>query len=384
MIEERKKLFLFTDWYLPGFKAGGPIQSCRNIVSMLSSKYRFYIFTSDRDWGEDSPYPGIEVNKWITHHNGVQIFYASPDYLKIRNLATALNTVQPDIVYFNSMFSQHFTLMPLWMLKQTRYGGRVALAPRGMLQAGAMMQKNLKKRVFLHLFKLSGWPGKIVFHATDEQERTDILKFFPSAKKVAVAENIPNVDNCTAIKRTKVAGELRMVFLSRVHPKKNLHFLLDILRSGTYSGKIWLEIYGLAEDKAYLTLCKRLTAAMPENIQVAFHGPLHHTAVFETMRSSHLFALPTLGENFGHAIFESLSSGTPVLISDQTPWKHLEANKAGWDISLKEPAQYQSVINYLLQMDDPTYTQLTYGAKTYSENFLSNFDFIGKYTVLFQ
>jgi len=32
------------------------------------------------------------------------------------------------------------------------------------------------------------------------------------------------------------------------------------------------------------------------------------------------FIFPTLGENFGHVIIESLSAGCPVLCSDQTPW----------------------------------------------------------------
>ena len=40
---------------------------------------------------------------------------------------------------------------------------------------------------------------------------------------------------------------------------------------------------------------------------------------------SDVFLLPTGGENFGHAIFEALSCGVPVLISDQTPWRGLEA-----------------------------------------------------------
>jgi glycosyltransferase involved in cell wall biosynthesis len=384
MTEDRKKLLLFTDWYLPGFKAGGPIQSCHNIVKMLGSKYQFYIFTSDRDWGESRPYPDIVLNKWITADHGVQIFYATPDYLKIKNLATAVNTVQPDIIYFNSMFSQYFTLMPLWMLKQTNYRGRIALAPRGMLQAGALMQKNFKKRVFLHLFKLSGWPARIIFHATDEQERKDILKFFPSAKNVQVAENIPNVDKCAAVNRVKLPGVLRMVFISRVHPKKNLHFLLEILKSGSFDGNIWLDVFGLAEDPEYLAVCKRLISAMPENIRVNFAGPLPHAKVFETLRASHLFTLPTLGENFGHAIFEALSSGTPVLISDQTPWKNMEAVSAGWDIPLQNASQYHTVINKALEMDEKEYAQWANGAKTYSENFLVNFDFVSRYTSLFQ
>ena len=32
------------------------------------------------------------------------------------------------------------------------------------------------------------------------------------------------------------------------------------------------------------------------------------------------FVFPTLGENFGHVIAESLASSCPVICSDQTPW----------------------------------------------------------------
>jgi Glycosyltransferase len=380
----KKKVFLFTDWYLPGYKAGGPIQSCRNIVKALQAHYEFYIFTSDRDWGESKPYPGIPVNRWIAGDDAIQIFYATPDFLTVKNLAMALSSIGPDIVYFNSMFSQHFTLMPLWMLIQTKFSGRITLAPRGMLQAGALMRKSLKKRIFLNLFKLSGMPGKIIFHATDEQEKKDILSFFPQAKAVLVAENIPNIYSTGSGKRSKISGELKMVFVSRIHPKKNLHYILEVLRSRSYAGRIWLDIYGLAEDEAYLAKCKSLVADMPANILINFSGPLAHAEVFDVLRNSHLFVLPTLGENFGHAIFESLSTGTPVLISDHTPWRNMEEKFAGWDITLSESERYSGVIDYMLQMDENYYKQWSCGARQYSEQFLANFDYITKYTSLFQ
>ena len=46
--EKRQKILMFTDWYEPGFKAGGPIQACKNVVSLLKDKYDFFIFCSDR------------------------------------------------------------------------------------------------------------------------------------------------------------------------------------------------------------------------------------------------------------------------------------------------------------------------------------------------
>ena len=45
----KPKVLIFIDWYKPGFKAGGPIQSVSNIVSQLGKDYEFYIITRDTD-----------------------------------------------------------------------------------------------------------------------------------------------------------------------------------------------------------------------------------------------------------------------------------------------------------------------------------------------
>ena len=40
---------LFSDWYEPGFRAGGPIRSCVNFVQHMQDQYKILVFTSDRD-----------------------------------------------------------------------------------------------------------------------------------------------------------------------------------------------------------------------------------------------------------------------------------------------------------------------------------------------
>ena len=67
-------------------------------------------------------------------------------------------------------------------------------------------------------------------------------------------------------------------------------------------------------------------------------------AIVAALARSDVFLLPTGGENFGHAIFEALSCGVPVLISDQTPWRGLEALKAGWDLPLARPEAFVAAL----------------------------------------
>ena len=152
----RKKILLFTDWYEPGFKAGGPIQSCKNIVNNLSDEYDFRIFTSDRDLGDTEPYKHIKRDTWNNLSNGAHIWYASPEFLKSSNIRKIITEVEAEIIYLNSMFSSGFSLLPLWILRSIHFKGRIILAPRGMLNTSAVSRKKWKKNIFLSLFSLSG------------------------------------------------------------------------------------------------------------------------------------------------------------------------------------------------------------------------------------
>jgi hypothetical protein len=188
---EKQLILMFTDWYEPGFKAGGPIQACKNVVSSLKEQYDFFIVCSDRDLGDKVPYQDILTNQWIKNGNNVNIWYASPNFMKRRRLIKLLQEVKPDFVYFNSMYSFKFTLLPLWVLLNNRFRGRIILAPRGMLHKGALQKKYIKKSIFLKLFLLIGWSRKIVFQATDEQEKKDIEFFFTRKVNTVIVEDIP-------------------------------------------------------------------------------------------------------------------------------------------------------------------------------------------------
>ncbi len=62
--------------------------------------------------------------------------------------------------------------------------------------------------------------------------------------------------------------------------------------------------------------------------------------------------LPTLNENFGHVIWESLAAGCPVLLSDQTPWRDLSSKGAGWDIPLNSPEIFVEQLQRVAQMTE--------------------------------
>jgi glycosyltransferase involved in cell wall biosynthesis len=70
------------------------------------------------------------------------------------------------------------------------------------------------------------------------------------------------------------------------------------------------------------------------------------------MKNYDLFFLPTLGENYGHVIFEALASGVPVLISDRTPWQNLKTLGVGTDMPIGDPHDFAKEIDAFSKMSD--------------------------------
>ena len=52
---KKKKILIFIDWFLPGYKAGGPIQSISNFVNHFGTVFDISIITSNKDLGLLSP-----------------------------------------------------------------------------------------------------------------------------------------------------------------------------------------------------------------------------------------------------------------------------------------------------------------------------------------
>ena len=153
---------------------------------------------------------------------------------------------------------------------------------------------------------------------------------------------------------TKNSGELKICFISRISKKKNLLFALEILKS-VNSGKIIFDVYGPAEDFAYNQDCVNFAKHLPKNITVNFKGDLQALEVENVLKQNHLFFLPTLNENFGHAIVESMLNGCIPLLSDQTPWKNLKNKGLGWDLSLVDKTAFLEAINEAVLMDEATF-----------------------------
>ena len=319
-LSSRPVILCLVPYYLPGYRSGGPVQSIANLVDHLGDEFDIRIVTLDRDFLATESYPKIITNAWNIVGKA-KVFYSTPAILPFICYLHALLNAQYDILYLNSFFGFRFTLLPLLMRRLGLVNRKpCVIAPRGQFSSGALLFKSKRKSIYLTLCKLLYIFSELNWQASSIYEEADInrsLGLIP--KKVTIAPNLISTKTNRCIPSSiRQPGPLRIVFISRISPKKNLHFLLRSLID--VSGHVLLSVYGHPENSEYLDYCNNFVSRLPSNITVSFYGHIPQDQVSHVFAQHDLFVFPTLGENFGHVIFESLSVGTPVLVSDKTPW----------------------------------------------------------------
>lgn len=364
----KPRLLIFTDWFPPGYRAGGPIRSTANLVEALRNDFDIHVVTSDRDFGCHHPYTDVVANRWLPYGGTANVIYLSPSRSTWPQINAIINEVGADCIYLNSMFSPKFTVAPLWHAWWGRVSGRIVLAPRGMLHAGALKFHATRKQIFLWLFRALGIWSQLWFHATDDQEGSDIRnQLAVSARRIRTIPNLPEPPVKAVASIDKTCGVLRLLYLSRITPKKQLLQLLNTIAQLPDDIRLSLTIAGPVEDGAYWQSCRSALSTLPAHIGAKCIDAVPHNGVRKVLESHHCFVLPTLGENYGHGIIEALGVGRPVIISDQTPWRSLQEAGVGWDVPVNDCRALLAAILAAAKLDQAGYDAMSSNAWSFAK-----------------
>jgi glycosyltransferase involved in cell wall biosynthesis len=273
------------------------------------------------------------------------------------------------VSFFSSLTTKALTMRRLGQLPKVPF----VLAPQGELSAGALQIKSAKKRAFIALTKNFGIYNGIVWKASGEEEKADVVRVLGNHKDVRIVPDLtPRTilrDYSFAKKPAKEAGKLRLIFLSRVNRKKNLSHALRALQN--VNGQVVFDVYGAHDDEIYWQECQELIKQLPANVQVAVHGSIDYRDVLKTMLGYHYFILPTLNENFGHVVLEALAAGCPVLLSDNTPWRDLAEKGIGWDIPLNNSTAWEKVLQICVDQTEEEYRSCAESARRFALEWLA-------------
>lgn len=354
------KILVFTDWFYPGSQAGGPIQSLISMMKLSSDS--FFVVTRNTDLNSTTPYPGIRSNTWQeSFQKNIQVYYLNENSLTENFIFKIHNEIKPDRIYLNSMWSPKFTLLPLNASRKNGWSQQVVLAPRGMLKPAAFDQKGFKKKLFLFAAKLNKLYANIIWHATSEIEEAEIRNQFPKAN-IRIAPNISNA----AISNLKkeLASPFRILTVGRISPEKGYYEALDAIRKCNPKKPVQWDIVGLKENAELVRVMLNAEQEF-SSIKIQMHGHKNLDELKTFYEKAHIFFLPSRGENYGHAIAEALSYGTPVAISDTTPWKNLEAEFAGKVTSLNKWNLAES-LDFFFNLPNEDYQLWSKGALRYA------------------
>lgn len=343
-------ILVFIGHYLPGFKAGGIVRVLVNTIDHLSDEFEFRIITRDRDLGDDKPYAGIKLNQWQQVGNAA-VYYLPPELQTVKNILNLIVNTPHNMLFLNSFFDP-LTIKVLLSRKFRNVNFKpVIVAPWGEFAWASFKQKYPKKLVFVQLARLFGLYNNVTWRASSEYEKLDIIKVMKiKSKDIHIIGDLPiknilDVILTKASKSTSDTKDLKIVFLSRISREKNLDYALRVLSK--VKAKVVFDIYGPAENSNYWKKCQELIRELPANVLVNYLGAVNGNQVVNVFSNYDLFLFPTGGEAYGHVIAESLVSGTPVLISTETPWRNLESDGLGWDIDLTRIDLFVEIIEKL-------------------------------------
>jgi len=379
-LSNKKKILVFIDWFYPGYLAGGPVQSIVSIVEHLHDDFDFWIFTSNRDLNSTEPYVGIESNVWVDSDLNCKIYYADKSHLSKRLISEILGAQSWHKVYINSLFSKYYSVIPLLFLKRKFQHLPVVVAPRGMFGSGALSIKKAKKRFFLFYARHSGLHKQVLWHAASSRETFEIRKMLGGK---AVIQTIDNLSKRLkfGVNAKKEKGNLTLVFSSRISAVKNVLFAIQVLSKVKIAVKFHL--YGLMEDEVYWKQCMEASKQLPVNIQMEYKGTFLPTLTSKIYQNADALFLPTLNENYGHSIVESLSCGCPVIISDQTPWKDIEQYGAGYALPLTNIQAFVDAIEKMGNMDEAQFSDMRKKAILYIQKKINKDNILQQYKRLF-
>jgi glycosyltransferase involved in cell wall biosynthesis len=249
-----------------------------------------------------------------------------------------LKKENPAIVHINGIWSPQN-----WGFQKAaqELGIKVVLSPHGMLEPWILAHNPWKKKIGLFLYQNKAIRRADHLHATALMEKESIRNLgFTNDFTI-----IPNGIDLSEIKKKKEGyGSKKIIFFSRIHPKKGIELLLEAWRTTNTQG--WsLEIAGNG-DADYIQI---LTQNANNINNVNFVGAKYGEEKWDFLRSADIMILPTHSENFGIVVAEALAVGLPVITTKGTPWEDLNIHNCGWWIDLSVASLRSTLMSAFLK-----------------------------------
>ena len=279
--------------------------------------------------------------------------------------------VKPDIVHLHGIWSMALHRCAVIC---RRLSIPYVIAPRGMLEPWSLKQKWLKKRIARWLYQDKDLKCAAALHATAESEAEQFRKL-GFRNPIIVSPNGVNVPK--NYRRVEHIGK-RVLFVSRMHPKKGVMELVEAWGIIFNAGQRWCRERWLCElvytvsgefEKSYEAKVKARVKELGLQEQFVFTGALNDDEKWAAYARSDLFVLPTYSENFGIVVAEALWAGAPVITTTGAPWQELSERECGWWIDIGVEPLAKALKDAMEQSDETLHNMGECGRKLVEDKY---------------
>lgn len=311
--------------------AGGLAQSVPNLVQHLTDSRRcdvHVIGVEDLSSPDAAMAWGPKVH--VHQTTGPSKFGFAQGY------ARTIMSVRPDVIDVQGLWA-YPALACLRHYKKT--GTPYVVTPRGMLDPWARERSWWKKRAVRAWFQDSHLFQAACLRATSEME-AEHFRDAGLRKPIAIVAN--GVEVPRSLPARIEQDRKRLLFLSRIHPKKGIITLLRAWAAIEAAHPDWDLIIAGPDELDHTFEMQNLARRLGVQ-RVKWPGAVYGEAKSVLYRSADCFVLPTHAENFGLVVAEALAHGVPVITTRNAPWEGLRLNQCGWWIELDETILRQTL-----------------------------------------
>lgn len=218
------------------------------------------------------------------------------------------------------------------MVEARKLGIPYIVTPRGMLEPWSLSQKKWKKKLAWWLYQRNDVQKSVCVFTTAKMEAEHVTNLGITTCKAVIPNGIET--DSYPCKTSVDVVKKQVLFLSRVHVKKGIEVLFEAWKQIHPDYEDWqLLVIGNGEAEYIHSLENRVEClGLKESIKIL--PPVFGNDKIQIYQESALFCLPSYSENFGMAIAEAMSCGTPVITTTNCPWNILNDTKTGWCIDL--------------------------------------------------
>lgn len=208
----------------------------------------------------------------------------------------------------------------IWMYPSragAAWAGRTAkpyvISPHGMLDPWITARGKWKKAIARIGYERASWRAARCFHALTGREAADIQRESGRSDSVVIPNAGPACDAAVTAPRAP-----HVLFISRIHPKKNLTPLIAAWRQLAAQQQLpegaVLTIAGWGDPADVAAFEAELTGA-PASIR--FIGPCFGAAKAAELAAARFLILPSLSEGLPMTILEAWAAGAPTLMTTE-------------------------------------------------------------------